>query len=66
MPKLKTRKSASKRFKVTPTGKILRMKRGRNHMRRRKASRVLQQYKQKMDVSRADLPRVKRALAGVK
>ena len=66
MPKLKTRKSASKRFKVTPTGKILRMKGGRNHMRRRKASRVLQQYKQKMDVSRADVPRVKRALAGVK
>jgi large subunit ribosomal protein L35 len=32
MPKLKTHKGAKKRFKVTPTGKILFAKKGRRHI----------------------------------
>lgn len=36
MPKMKTHKGAAKRFRVTKNGKLMRMKQGRNHLRRRK------------------------------
>jgi large subunit ribosomal protein L35 len=42
MPKIKTHKTAQKRFKVTGAGKILRAKGGKSHLRRRKSKRVLQ------------------------
>ena len=38
--KLKTYKAAAKRFRVTGTGKIVRTKGGKSHLRRRKANRV--------------------------
>ncbi len=41
MPKIKTHKTAQKRFKISGTGKILRTKGGKSHLRRRKARRVL-------------------------
>jgi large subunit ribosomal protein L35 len=40
MPKIKTHKSTAKRFKVTGTGKLMRMKIGKSHLRRKKATRV--------------------------
>lgn len=36
MPKMKTRKTAAKRFKVTGTGKILRSNTGRGHLMMKK------------------------------
>jgi len=41
MPKIKTHKTAQKRFKISGTGKILRTKGGKSHLRRKKAHRVL-------------------------
>ncbi len=38
MPKLKTRKAASKRFRATGTGKIVRRKAGKNHLLEHKTS----------------------------
>lgn len=38
--KLKTHKATAKRFKVTGTGKVMRTKGGKSHLRRRKSSRV--------------------------
>lgn len=38
--KLKTHKATAKRFKVTGTGKVVRTKGGKSHLRRRKSSRV--------------------------
>lgn len=38
MPKLKTRKAASKRFRVTGTGKIMRRKAFKNHLLEHKSS----------------------------
>lgn len=32
MPKLKTKRSAAKRFKVTGTGKLMKMKANKNHI----------------------------------
>lgn len=39
MPKMKTNRSAAKRFKVTATGKILHRKSGKSHLLRKKSSK---------------------------
>ncbi len=62
MPKMKSHKGAKARFHVTGTGKILRMKGHRSHLRRKKPTRVHRMYHQKLDVSPADLPRIHRLL----
>ncbi len=38
MPKLKTHKATAKRFRLTKGGKVMRMKAGRTHLRRKKSS----------------------------
>jgi large subunit ribosomal protein L35 len=40
MPKIKTHKATSKRFRYTGSGKLLRTKIGKSHLRRRKSRRV--------------------------
>ena len=62
MPKLKTHKGAAARFRITGTGKVLRMKGHRSHLRRKKPARVRRLYSRKLDVSGGDAARVKRML----
>jgi len=38
MPKMKTHRGAAKRFRVSPTGKVLRRKASGNHMLTKKSS----------------------------
>ena len=38
MPKMKTHKGTAKRFRLTKKGKLMRMKAGRSHLRRKKNS----------------------------
>ena len=57
--KLKTHKSTAKRFKVTSTGKVLRTKGGKSHLRRRKSSRVKRQLDRMQPVSKSDVRRVR-------
>ncbi len=57
--KLKTHKSTAKRFKVTATGKVMRTKGGKSHLRRRKSSRVKRQLDRMQSVSKSDVRRVK-------
>jgi large subunit ribosomal protein L35 len=38
MPKLKTHKGTAKRFRLTKRGKVMRLKAGRSHLRRKKSS----------------------------
>lgn len=45
MPKLKTHKGTAKRFRLTKKGKLMRMKAGRNHLRRKKSASKKQQYR---------------------
>jgi large subunit ribosomal protein L35 len=40
MPKLKTHKATSKRFRYTGGGKLMRTRVGKSHLRRRKSPRV--------------------------
>lgn len=60
--KLKTRKIAQKRFKVTGTGKILRMKGLRSHLRRKKPARVRRLFDEMLPVAPSDRKRVRRML----
>jgi large subunit ribosomal protein L35 len=40
VPKLKTHKATSKRFRYTGSGKLMRTKIGKSHLRRKKSARV--------------------------
>jgi large subunit ribosomal protein L35 len=59
--KLKTYKGAAKRFRVTKTGKIMRMKGGKSHLRRKKSKRVLHALRKNVEVtSSGDKKKIKR------
>ncbi len=67
MPKLKTHKGAKSRFHITGSGKIMRTKGGKSHLRLRKAKRAKRLYDEKLPLSPADKTRIKRLLPyGVK
>ena len=67
MPKLKTHKGAQSRFHITGTGKILRTKGGKSHLRRRKAKRVKRLFDEMIPLSPADRTRIRRLIPyGVK
>jgi len=60
MPKLKTQKSAAKRFHVTGSGKLMRTRGGKSHLRRRKSERAKRDFDEMILVHKADVPRVRR------
>ena len=62
MPKIKTHKGARSRFHITGSGKIMRTKGGKSHLRRRKAKRTKRLYDETIGVSPSDQVRVKRLL----
>ena len=51
MPKIKTYKAASKRFKYTGSGKLMRTKIGKSHLRRRKSKRVRNMFDEMLEVT---------------
>jgi len=62
LPKLKTNKTAAKRFSITGSGKLMRTKGGKSHLRRRKTARVKRMYDEMLPVDRVDQKRIKRLL----
>lgn len=62
MPKLKTHKGAAKRFHITGTGKILRLKSLSTHLRSSKSKQVKRQFGDKLAVSPGFKNRIKRLL----
>ena len=60
--KLKTRKGAAKRFKITGTGKIMRTKGMKSHFRRRKSARVKRAFDKMQPLSPANARSVRRSL----
>ncbi|MDX1993177.1 MAG: 50S ribosomal protein L35 [bacterium] len=59
--KLKTHKATAKRFRVTGTGKVLRTKGGKSHLRRRSSKRTKRMFDKGIEVTHsADAKRVKR------
>ena len=51
MPKIKTHKVTAKRFKITGSGKIMRLKIGQSHLRRNKPKRVKRMYDDLIEVT---------------
>ncbi len=62
MPKMKTRKSAAKRFKLTGTGKIKRNKACFSHILTKKSPKRKRNLGQPGTISAADKSRVKKMI----
>jgi large subunit ribosomal protein L35 len=62
MPKNKTHSGASKRIRVTGSGRLLREKTGKRHKLEKKSSKVTRRMAGTTDVARADVPRAKKLL----
>ncbi len=62
MPKIKTHKGAKSRFHITGSGKIMRAKGGKSHLRLRKAKRAKRLYDETIPLSSSDKARIKRLL----
>ena len=62
MPKLKTHKGAKSRFHITGSGRIMRVKGPKSHLRRRKAKRVKRLFDETIEVHPSDRSRIKRLI----
>ena len=62
MPKNKTHSGASKRFKVTGSGKLRREQAGRRHILEKKSSRVTRRLEGTTEVSGNEAKRVNKML----
>jgi large subunit ribosomal protein L35 len=62
MPKLKTHKGARSRFHITGSGRIMRVKGPKSHLRRRKARRVKRQFDETIELHPSDRTRIKRLI----
>jgi large subunit ribosomal protein L35 len=51
MPKIKTHKATAKRFKYTGSGKLMRTKIGKSHLRRKKSKRVKRMFDKMHEVT---------------
>jgi large subunit ribosomal protein L35 len=60
--KLKTHRGAAKRFKMTATGKILRMHSGKRHLLGTKAAKRMRKLKKLTLVSAGDLAKTRQML----
>lgn len=67
MPKIKTHKGTRSRFSITGSGKLMRTKGGKSHLRRKKTARTRGLFDEMIPVSPSDVKRIKRLLPyGVK
>ncbi|OQA22119.1 MAG: 50S ribosomal protein L35 [Actinobacteria bacterium ADurb.Bin346] len=62
MPKIKTHRGAAKRFKLTGTGKIVRLKAYKSHILTKKNAKRKRNLGQETEISASDYPRIRRLL----
>ena len=62
MPKIKTHKGAKRRFRITGSGKIMHLKIGKSHLRRKKPGRVKRIYDNALVIHPSNKARVKKLL----
>jgi large subunit ribosomal protein L35 len=62
MPKMKTHKATAKRFKITGSGKLRRLKGRRSHLRRKRSKRVRRSFDKDQPVDKVDQKRIRRLL----
>jgi large subunit ribosomal protein L35 len=63
MPKIKTHKATAKRFQYTGSGKLMKTKIGKSHLRRKKAKRVKRMYDEMFEVTHRGTQKRVRKLA---
>ena len=61
---MKTRKSISKRFKITKTGKVLRRAIGQDHFRAKKSGKMIRKTRKWVEVSKPLAKKVKELIKG--
>ncbi len=64
MPKMKTRRGAAKRFKLTATGKIKRSRAYASHILTKKSPKRKRQLRKSTILVAAEVKRVKRMIGG--
>jgi large subunit ribosomal protein L35 len=64
MPKAKTHSGASKRFRRTGTGKVLRQQANRRHLLEHKPTKRTRRLEGRVEVSSKDVKRIKAMLNG--
>ena len=62
MPKLKTRKSITKRFKITKTGKVQRRRTQLDHYRAKKSGKKIRKLRKWINVSKPESKKIKKLL----
>jgi large subunit ribosomal protein L35 len=62
MPKLKTRKSAAKRYKITGSGKILKHKGNSKHLMEKKSAKAKKSNNAYQEVDKTDAMKIARML----
>lgn len=65
MPKMKTKKSAMKRFKITAKGKVMRDKTKHRHLLECKTTGKKRKMRKKYQVSGTDMRRIRAMLPGL-
>ncbi len=63
MPKIKTHKATSKRFRLSGSGKLRRTRLGKSHLRRRKSARAKAEFAELKTVENRGLKRRVKRLA---
>jgi len=62
MPKMKTHKGAASRFHLTGSGKLMRTRGPKSHLRRNKTARTRRDFDEMIKVDPADVKRMKKLL----
>ena len=62
MPKLKTRQSIAKRFKITKTGKILKKPSGQDHFNAREAGKITRNKRGFVETATSNNNQIRKAL----
>ena len=62
MPKMKTHSGASKRFRITGTGKVMRRRANRGHLYEKKSSRLTRRLYGEVTVAPSDVKHIKKLL----
>ena len=59
MPKVKTHKATARRFQVSGSGRLLRTRHGKSHLRRNRSARAKREYDEMQPVAAVDVPRIR-------
>ena len=62
MPKLKTHKATARRMQRTGSGKLMRTRCGKSHLRRNRSKRAAREYDEMQPVASVDVARIQRLI----